>query len=77
MPIPSPKLETRTYSQQENDAQRITCPQCHAPIGTSCVAVMWVYDEKKDQFDAMSVARDYHPKRLRAADRWRSFNVAR
>lgn len=68
-----PMLETRTYAQQEIDAQRITCPLCHAPVGHPCVEIKW--NPEKGRFYALAKQRDFHPKRLKRSDTYRSKNV--
>lgn len=68
-----PELETRTYTQQEIDAQRITCPVCHAPVGQPCVEVKW--HPTDGIFGAQIKQRDFHPKRLKRSDTYRSKHV--
>lgn len=65
-----PTLETRTYPQQEIDAQKVTCPICHAPVGQKCVSVIWIPTE--GMFGADIKVRDFHPKRLKRSDHYRS-----
>lgn len=71
--LPQPTLETRSYAQQETDAQRVTCPVCHAPVGQRCVAIHW--KPSLGVFLSVTEPRDFHPKRLKRSDTYRSANV--
>lgn len=60
-------IDQRTEEQQEADARKITCVECHAPVDAGCVGIGWELED--GEWQPYFIEREFHRKRLKWFDK--------